>query len=91
MQLPPFVRTVLIELSGSSVVRATTRDAGDLGSNPALGKQWSRDYQIDVPATTTLPDANLRYQEALDCCKWTKGGCSFLLLSAQFQVDRAVV
>ena len=23
------------------------------GSNPALGKQWSRDYPIDVPATPT--------------------------------------
>ena len=29
------------------------------GSNPGLGKQWSRDYPIDVPATPTLPDANL--------------------------------
>ena len=29
--------------------------------------EWSRDYPIDVPATPTLPDANLRrYQEALD-------------------------
>ena len=48
------------------------------------GKNWSRDDTIDVPATPTLPDTNLRYQEALDRCKWTKGGCSFLLLSAQF-------
>ena len=55
-----------------------------LGSNPALGKQWSHDYPIDVPATPTLPNANLRYQEALDWSKWTKGGCSFLLLSTQF-------
>ena len=60
------------------------RDAGDPGSNPALGKQWSRYYLIDVPATPTLPDANLCYQEALDWRKWTKGGCSFHLLSAQF-------
>ena len=44
----------------------------------------SCDYLIDVPATPTLPDANLRYKEALDWRKWTKGGCSFLLLSAQF-------
>ena len=29
--------------------------------------------------------ANLRYQEALDWRKWRKGGCSFLLLSAQFR------
>ena len=56
-----------------------------INSNPALGKQWSRDYPIDVPATPTpLPDANLRYQEALAWRKCTKGGCSFLLLSAQF-------
>ena len=43
-------------------------------------------YPIDVPATTTLPDANPRYQEALDRHKWTvtNRGCSFLLLSAQF-------
>ena len=39
---------------------------------PALGTQWSRDYLIDVPATSTLPNANLRYQEALDWLKWTK-------------------
>ena len=32
----------------------------------------------------SLPDANLRYLEAFDWRKWTKGGCSFLLLSAQF-------
>ena len=37
-------------------------------SNPAFGKQWSHDYPIDVPATPTLPDANLRYQQ-------TQGGC----------------
>ena len=37
-------------------------------SNPALDKQWSRDYPIDVPATPTRPDhdAYIRYQEALD-------------------------
>ena len=40
----------------------------------------------DVPATPSPPDANLCYPEALDWRKleWTKGGCSFLLLSAQF-------
>ena len=70
---------------GSSVVRSTTRDAGGPGSNPALGKQWSRDYPIDVLATPKLTDTN-RYQEApsLDWRKWTKEGCSFLLLFAQF-------
>ena len=51
---------------------------------PWASKQWSRDYPIDIPATPTLPAANLRYQEALDLREWTKGGCSLLLLSAQF-------
>ena len=65
------------------------RVRGDPGSSPALGKQWSHDYSIDVPATVTpmapmLPPAgpisNHTYQETLDCQwrKWTKGGCSFL-------------
>ena len=53
-------------------------------TNPALGKLWSRDYPIDVP-TPTLPDANLRYPKAFDWRKWTKGGCSFLLLSESAQ------
>ena len=37
--------------------------AGDPGSNPALGKKWSRDYpiRVDVPATPMLLDANLCY------------------------------
>ena len=56
------------------MVQTMTRDAGDPGSNPALGKKWSRDYPVDVPATpaTTLPglDANLRYHEALE---WRNG------------------
>ena len=42
----------------------------DFLSNPALGKQWSRDHVIDVPTTPTLPDANLRYQEALHLEGW---------------------
>ena len=43
-----------------------------LGSNAALGKQWSHDYPIDVPATpSTLPNGNIRHQEALDQRKWT--------------------
>ena len=75
--------------SSQSVIRSTTRDAEDPGSNPALGKQWSRDYPIDIPVTLALLDANLRYQEALDWRKWTKGGwttggCRFHLLSARF-------
>ena len=76
-----FDRAVTVA-AGSSVVRSTTRDAGDPGSNPALGKQWSRDYPIDIPATPTLPYANLRYQDALDRRKWIKGGCSFLVFFA---------
>ena len=36
-----------------------------------------RDYPIDVPAKPTLPDAYLRYKEALDWCKWTKGRPGF--------------
>ena len=32
----------------------------------------------------SLPNANLRNQETLEWRKWTQGGCSFLLLSAQF-------
>ena len=59
-----------------------------------LGKpeQWSCDYptRIDEPTTPTLPKINFSYQEALNWRKWTKGGCSFLLLSAQhgFKFDR---
>ena len=45
----------LSRCDGSSVVQSLSRDAGDPGSNPALGKQWSHDYPIDVPATPTLP------------------------------------
>ena len=53
----------------------TKTGAGDQGSNPALGKQRSR-VPDRCPATPTLPDANFRYQEALDWRKWTKGECS---------------
>ena len=69
-----------------------------LSSNPALGKQALRGqvtrgsgYPIDVaaaprrsPTTPTLLNAYLRWQDALNWRKWTKGGCSFLLSSAQF-------
>ena len=56
-------------------------------SNPnpakcALSKQWSCDYPIDVPATPTLLEANLGYQEVLD---WS---ASFLCPRC---FDRAVV
>ena len=40
-------------------------------------------YPLDVPQHARF--YNLRYQEALDWLKWTKGGCSFLLLSAQIR------
>ena len=39
----------------SSVVQSTIRDAEDLGTNPALGKQWSRDYPIDTYASSCKP------------------------------------
>ena len=60
-----------------------------LDSSPALRKQWSRDFPADVPAVPTLPDADLRYQAALDWRKWTNGGCSFRLCQRSF--DRAVM
>ena len=44
----------------------------------------SRDHPVDISSTPTLPHANLRYQEALDWRKWTKGGSRIPLLSAQF-------
>ena len=69
----------LIELSWSrsSVVRSTTRDAGDPGSNPAL--------PVGLPDRCPRNSyANICYQEALDWRKWTRGVCSFLFLSAQF-------
>ena len=68
---------------------ATVTARSKQGLSPALGKQWSRDYPIDVPATPTLPDSHLRYHEALDWSKWTKGECTFLPWSAQF--DRAIM
>ena len=54
------------------------RDPGDPDSNPALGKQWSRDYPFDVrvPTTTVLTFATKKLSTG---AKWTKGGCSFLL------------
>ena len=61
----------------SSVVRSTTRDARDSGSNPTLNLAWSqarlaawatvtgRWPPIDVPKTPMVPYANLRQQEAI--------------------------
>ena len=63
MQLPSFVRAVWSSCHGSStssVVRlgctswTWDAEAWDPGSNPALGKQCSRDYPIDVHATPML-------------------------------------
>ena len=60
-------RTVITDHDdGSSVVRSTTRDAGDPGSSPAWGKQWSRDYPIDVPATLPMLTVTFATKEALD-------------------------
>ena len=71
------------------MVGSTTRAEGDPGSNPALGKQWSREHPDEVSAPPTLPDANLRYQEALDCAKRTKGGYDLPFCPRSF--DRAVM
>ena len=46
---------------------------------------WASSGHVTTRSTPTLPDANLRYQEAFDWRKWTKGGCSFLLLSESAQ------
>ena len=49
--------------------------------------EWSRDYPIDVPATPTLPDANLRrYQEALDGANGLKEDAA-----AFFSFDRVML
>ena len=42
-------------------------------------------------AGPTTPDANLRYQDALDWRKWTKGGCSFLLSSLSICASRELL
>jgi hypothetical protein len=65
------------------VVPSTTRAEGDPGSNPALGKQWSRDYPDEVSASPP-PDANLRYQEALDWRTMDKRRKQDPFLSARF-------
>ena len=58
---------------GNNKKISNTVCAGDPGLNPEVGKQWSRDHPINVPAKLTLCDANLCYQEleALDWRKWT--------------------
>ena len=42
-----------------STTRDALTDAGDPGSNPALGKQWSRDYPIDVIFINILSKKNV--------------------------------
>ena len=58
--VPPSQSLTLTPLSPLTGVRV----AEDPGSRPALGKQRSRDYPIDMSATPTLPHANLRYQRS---------------------------
>ena len=49
----------------------------------SLGQAWSRDYPVVISRPTpTLPDANLRYQDALDWLKWTKGEWDFPFVRA---------
>ena len=54
-----------LQLSGMIYDRDSRRGLAEPG-NPALGRQQSRDSPIDVPATQTIPDAKLRYHDALD-------------------------
>ena len=61
------------------MVRSTTYDAGDPGSNPALGTQgivtvWMLTPHYDAFLCSPGADANLRHQleEALDCAKGQK-------------------
>ena len=49
-----------------------------------------RDYPVDSDLsrpgpTPTLPDANLRYQDAPDWRKWTKGGWKFPFCPRSFE------
>ena len=61
--------------------------AGDPGSNPALGKQRSRDYPIDVPATPSSPMLTFATKK-LPTGAGTKGGCSFFCYGSR-SFDRA--
>ena len=69
--------------------RSTTREAGDPGSNPALGK-WSRNYPIDVPATPPLPDANLRCQVLSTNANEQKKDAAPFFCPRNFDPSRAV-
>ena len=60
------------------------------GIEPCLGQTWSRDYPVVISRPTpTLPDANLRYQDALYWRKWTtsnlKGGWDFPFCPRSFE------
>ena len=61
----------LADRHGSQVVTIYATAAGDPGSNPALGKHGHVTTRSSSPRrpTPTLPDANLRCQDALD---WRK-------------------
>ena len=75
------------------MIRGYAASAGDPGSNPALGKHGPvttrgyygnsrplRDWQSRHSGWHSEPDSdddNLRYQDAPDCRKWTKGGWDF--------------
>ena len=58
---------------------------------PAFGTQWSMvtSPHVNVPATQTLHNANLLYQEAHDWIKWTKGGFSLLFCPRMRSFDLA--
>ena len=60
-----------------------------LSVGPSLRRAPARPGFTDYPVvisrpTPTLPDANLRYQDAPNWRKWTKSGWDFPFLSTQF-------
>ena len=50
---------------------------------------WASRVYVTTRSMSTLPHANLRYQEALDWCKWTKERCSFLFTVRSVLVELA--
>ena len=72
--------------SGVDRYHLTTMTAFQNCADPALGKHGHVTTSLLISRPTpTLPDAHLRYQDALDWRKWTKGaGMGIPLLSAQF-------
>ena len=58
------------QLSGT--IYDSRRGPGVPGSNPALGKEWSRDYPIDVPATPQLRSSQQNFATITDdVCPFT--------------------